>query len=532
MADPASISGASLDLHERTEVLVIGAGPAGLAAALEAARLGRSVILVDENPISAETMGENLPLHFGGGHTPAVRNRNAMLEAVVASEPAFAEAFEAGVDIRLGTACWGLYAPGPTVGWLTGPVAGLMDGERSWMVGAERIIVAAGRRDMGLAFAGWEKEGVMGITAAQRLAQRYAALNARRAVVLGSTAETLQAALALRAAGVEIVALVDPGAGPVGPQALVAELAVGGTQMLFGQAPRRAEGAEAVAALVVSPIGPDGLLVAGAETAIACDTILLGIGAVPVIELLDALGARVIFDAARGGTVPLLDDAQQTTIPGVFAAGDCAGIWAAKTLDPEIARAEGRRAGGGASTLAGPGEPYDLGAYRIAWVRASVVEAGDTTYVCQCEEVTAHEIIEVRPPRYLAWDDAKRRNSRDLRSLLGDGPPNPDQVKRLTRAGMGVCQGRRCREQVAALLALATGEPYGRIPAATYRAPVRPLRLTLAAVASSETAVMAQHWDTWFGMPSQYLPPWDLPETYTAATRPLRNQDGSEVASE
>jgi thioredoxin reductase len=528
MADPKSISGTVLELHERTEVLVIGAGPAGLAAAMAAARLGRSVILVDENPLAAETMGENLPLHFGGGMTQAVRNRNAMLEAVIGSEPALAEAFEAGIDIRLGTACWGLYAPGPMVGWLPGPVAGLMEGDRSWMMGAERIIVSAGRRDMGLAFAGWEKDGVMGATAALRLAQRYGALGARRAVVLGSTAETLQAALALRDTGVEIVALVDPGADAVGPQALLAALADGGTQTLFGQAPKRAEGAEAVTALVVSPVGPDGMLVAGEETAIGCDTVLLGVGVVPVIELLDALGARMVFDAARGGTVPVLAGGQQTSVPGVFAVGDCAGIWPAKTLDPEIARAEGRRAAADESAALAPSEGYDLGAYRLAWVRASVLENGDTTHVCQCEEVTAREILGVRPPRYLGWEDTKRRNSRDLRSLLGDAPPNPDQVKRLTRAGMGVCQGRRCREQVTALLALATGEPYGSIPAATYRAPVRPLRLTLAAAASRESAAMAQHWDTWFGMPSQYRPPWDLPETYTAGTRP----QGTEVASE
>jgi thioredoxin reductase len=536
--DPKSIAGTTLDLHERTEVLVIGAGPAGLAAAMEAARLGRSVILADENPIPAEAMGDNLPLHFGGGFTNAVRNRRAMLEAVVASEPAFADAFEAGIDIRLGTACWGLYAPGPTVGWLPGPVAGLMDGDRTWMVGAERIVVAVGRRDMGLAFAGWQKAGVMGASAALRLAQRYGALAANQAVVLGSTTETLQAALALREAGVEIAALIDPGAGPVGPEAPLAALADGGTRLFFGHAPKRAEGAESVAGLVVCPVGPDGALVAGEETAIACDAVLLGIGAVPVIELLDALGARMVFDDARGGTVPVLDGARQTTVRGVFAAGDCAGIWAEKTLDPEVARAEGRRAAAPDSAspisaqapaqASAPGASYDLGAYRLAWVRASVVETDDTAYVCQCEEVTAREILEIRPPRYLGWADPKRRNSRDIRSLLGDAPPNPDQVKRLTRAGMGVCQGRRCREQVTALLALATGEAYGRIPTATYRAPVRPLRLTLAAAASSESAAMTQHWDTWFGMPSQYLPPWDVPETYTADARP----QGTEVASE
>jgi hypothetical protein len=111
-----------------------------------------------------------------------------------------------------------------------------------------------------------------------------------------------------------------------------------------------------------------------------------------------------------------------------------------------------------------------------------------------------------------------------LRSLLGDRP-HPDQVKRLTRAGMGTCQGRRCREQVAALLALASGLPYGSVAPASHRAPVRPMPLRLAAAASAESPAMAQHWDTWFGMPAQYVPFWEAGLTYTAAGRP---QDGEE----
>ena len=78
-------------------------------------------------------------------------------------------------------------------------------------------------------------------------------------------------------------------------------------------------------------------------------------------------------------------------------------------------------------------------------------------------------------------------------------------MKRLTRAGMGVCQGRRCREQVACLLALGSGEALGAVPPATHRAPVRPLPLRLAH-AVEEPAAMRQHWDTWFGMYSQYVP--------------------------
>jgi NADPH-dependent 2,4-dienoyl-CoA reductase/sulfur reductase-like enzyme len=288
----------------------------------------------------------------------------------------------------------------------------------------------------------------------------------------------------------------------------------------------RAEGRDGVESVVAVAIDAAGRHKPGTEQRLHCDTVILGVGVIPVIELLDAAGCHSQFDADRGGTVPVLDVAGRTSVPGVFAAGDCAGIWAAKTLDPAIAAAEGRRCVADGPAAVPPQTGYDWGAYRLAWVRASVVEAEGEPHVCRCEEVNAREILEVRPPRYLNWPE-DRRNDRTLRSLLGDGPPHPDQIKRLTRAGMGLCQGRRCREQVSALLALSAGVELGAIPAATHRAPVRPIPLALAA-AASEPACMAEHWDTWFGMPSQYRPPWDVIRHYTAAAR----DPDEEVASE
>lgn len=536
--DPKSVAGKDLPVAERTQLLVIGAGPAGLAAAIEAAERGLSVVLVDENPVSITTMGDEVPLHFGQAMSAQARNRNAMMEAFIASEPLIEAAFEAGVDLRLGTACWGLYSNGPSLGWLPGTVAGLNDDERCWMLAAQQVIVATGRRDMGLAFPGWEKPGVLGATAALALAGRYGALEPRRIVMLGSSTEALVTALALRDAGVVVAAIVEQADEIIGSPELAGRLKAGGTQLLTRHIVREATGRDHVEAALVSTVDTKGRAF-GPERSLACDGIVLAVGASPVIDLLDALGCRIAFQPERGGYAPLVDGDQRTSLRNVFAVGDAAGLWSDKTRDRSIAEAEGRCAaaaiardcgvddGRAVAAAAPPGAPEcDISAYRLAWVRASVVEARAEVHVCQCEEVTAREILEVRPPRYLGWQD-ERRNDRSLSALLGDGSPNPDQVKRLTRAGMGPCQGRRCREQVSALLALGAAVPLSSIPLASYRAPVRPLPLSVAGQIP-EAPEQAEHWDTWFGMHAQWRPFWEVPALYTVAG----NDAAGPVASE
>lgn len=519
--DPKSVTGKPLAIAESVDVLVVGAGPAGLEAAIGAAARGFGVLLVDENPVPFKTMGDDVPLHFGQGMAASARNRNAMMETFVASEPRIAEAFEAGVDLRLGTACWGLYANGPALGWMPGLVAGLADEESSILVQAQHVILACGRRDMGLGFPGWEKPGVMGATAALNLATRYDAFGPRTVVVLGSNTEALTTALALREAGVTIAAIVEQAPEPIGDADFLAKLRAGGTEILAGHVVREAIGRDGVEAAVVARLDGEGRPV-GEERAIACDGIVLAVGATPVIDLIDAAGCKVAFQAERGGYAPVLDASQRTSLANVYAVGDCAGLWAAKTRDRRIAEAEAARAvatlGEDSVSAEAPTPPvpdYDISAYRLAWVRASVIEARAEFHVCQCEEVTAREILEIRPPRYLDWQN-ERRNDRSLSALLGEGPPNPDQVKRLTRAGMGPCQGRRCREHVAALLALGAAQPLSAIPLAGYRAPVRPMPLAMTALVP-EAPEQAEHWDTWFGMHAQWVPFWEVPARYTVA---------------
>ena len=308
---------------------------------------------------------------------------------------------------------------------------------------------------------------------------------------------------------------------PSGPAPLGAELAAAGIPLLTRHVIAAAEGREEVAAARLVALDPAGHRLPASLHPVECDTIVLGVGTVPVVELLDALGCRTAFLPERGGHVPLLDTAGQTTVPGVYAVGDCAGVWAEKSLDPAVAVAEAQRAvacitGAALPEIAAP--PAVDGAafcdYRLGWVRAAVVDAapdaaGDA-HVCQCEEVTAREILELRPPRYLGWEPP-RRNATDLAALLGNGPNSPDQVKRLTRAGMGLCQGRRCREQVACLLALGADMTLGAVPLATHRAPVRPMPLGLLG-SLPESPEMAQHWDIWFGIPGQVASYWDIPK--------------------
>src|SRR4030095_14646471 len=109
--------------------------------------------------------------------------------------------------------------------------------------------------------------------------------------------------------------------------------------------------------------------------------------------------------------------------------------------------------------------------------------------------------------RSLAWQRPQRA-ARSVGTLLQDGPINQDQIKRLTRAGMGPCQSRRCREQVSLLLAQAAGTSVDQIPLPSSRPPLRPLPLNVLWRAA-EPPAMREHWVSWFGIPTQFSPHWE-----------------------
>lgn len=451
----------------RYDVVVVGAGPSGIAAALEAKQAGASVLLIDENPVSGALMGNDVPLYFGGRMTAATQQSERMLETVFMSMPALEEAIEAGVELLLGTTAWGVYRNGAGVQSLPEQVVGLADAERSWLVGFGRIVLATGARDLALAFPGWNQPGVMGAAALQMLLTRYDAFAGHRVLILGSHDLALETALIAIEHGLEVAGLVEVRAAPQGSADLVAKLAAAGVSIHCGATVSSAQG------------GIDGVEAAVLSTGatVACDTICVAVGLIPSIELVDAMHGPRDLDGKRGGYVPRGEEL-------VSAVGFCAGL-----ADSGFNHIE----------------------YRMDWVRALAAVSAPDTIICQCEEVTRADLIGVQPPNYL--DRPPAMCARSLETLLDDGPANPDQIKRLTRAGMGVCQGRRCRDQVAMLLAIESGQPFGTIPLASHRAPVRPLPMKILAD-WQEPAEMEAAWDVWFGIPTQWVPVEDIGTHY------------------
>jgi len=522
--DRRSIAGKAPSPEHQAAVVVVGAGVAGLAAAIEAARAGADVLLVDEHPVDNDMMAMDVPLYFGQRMHGSVRNRALMMERVVAASPGLAEAHDAGVDVQLGTYVWGVFVNGPTVRELPGPMLGLADEKRSWLVGYDRLIIAAGARDVVLGFPGWERAGVMGANAARALMTRYHALASQRMVVVGGGDLALHTAALALDHGVTVAGVVEVGHRVRGNPEAADALARRGVPFHTSSTVREARGRVGEVESVVL-VGVDGELAAvpGSELEIACDTVCLALGSVPSVELLHQVGARLVFTPALGGWVPVTDKWMHTSVPTVYAAGDCAGVHEGMRTAEDVARGQGRRAGIAAAeslgvigrreaeTRASELSPSSVAAreaqdHWATWLEAQIQASGWDVNVCQCEEVTRRELVEVKPPRYLKWESAQMA-ARNLETMLRDGPVNQDQIKRLTRAGMGPCQGRRCREQVALLLARAAGTDVEKIPLPSFRPPLRPLPLNVL-WPQDEQAAMREEWVSWFGIPTQFSPHW------------------------
>ncbi|MFB7947802.1 NAD(P)/FAD-dependent oxidoreductase [Kitasatospora phosalacinea] len=458
------------------DLAVIGAGPAGLAAADAAAGLGLRVALVDAGSRPggqyyrhpAPGLGAARPekLHHGWAAFARLRARLAASPLVDHLPGHHVWAAEAGVPGD-GERPWRLHAT-------RGPGAG----DRATVL-ARAVLLATGAYERHLPFPGWTLPGVVTAGGAQAMLKSSLVLPGRRIVVSGSGPLLLAAASSLVSAGAKVPAIVEATSYlgyarglPVlaGNPAKLAEGASHGAALLrHGVRLRRssavveAHGTDRVTAVTVARLDARWKPVPGSERRIACDALAIGHGLVPQIELATELGARTVT-GPDGAAALAVDTEQRTSVPGLWAAGETCGVGGA-----DLALAEGVLA---AHAVAGRPAPARETATRrrrraFAALMAAAHAPGpdwtgwvtDDTDVCRCEEVPAGEI-------------------RAAVEELGAGDART--VKLLTRAGMGWCQGRMCGPAVACLSGDAgAGRPDGRplscpVPLAQLAQPVGP----------------------------------------------------------
>ena len=226
-----------------------------------------------------------------------------MLERVVRANPALEEAVEAGVEVELGVSVWGAFRPGPTMRELGGACVGVADQSRSWLVGYDRLVVAAGARDLGLAFRGWEKAGTMG--AAGALALLTPVPGVRRAAH-GRPRARGRSAWPWRPSRARAGSRCPPSSRwarrSAATRARGTRLEQQGVRFYPGHVVAAALGSrDEIEGVRLAALDGDLRLIPGRELDVACDTVCLAIGLVPQVELAadPGLPARVPLRARR-----------------------------------------------------------------------------------------------------------------------------------------------------------------------------------------------------------------------------------------
>lgn len=306
------------------EVVVIGAGPAGLRAAIEARRAGAQVLVIDENSRPGGQLFKQIHKFFGSAqHYAGCRGFDIGRELC-------RQAQDLGVELMLNSLAYGCFKDG----------IGMIHDGANYLVQAKRTILASGASEKYTAFPGATLPGVMGAGAAQTMVNLHRVLPGRRIVVLGSGNVGLIVAYQLLQAGAEIQAVVES-AGEIGGYAVhAAKLRRAGVPILTRRMVSRALGTEELESVELTALDEAGQPIAGSEEILEADALCLAVGLSPLAELAWQAGVAFDYIPAFGGYVPLHDRRMETTLPGFYVAGDVTGV-----EEASVAMEEGGLAG-------------------------------------------------------------------------------------------------------------------------------------------------------------------------------------------
>ena len=303
------------------EVVIVGAGPAGLAASIEAAKAGAQVLVVDLNMKPGGQLFKQIHKFFGSSaHRSGTRG-------IDIGKQLLKEAEDVGVEIWLGSAVIGLF-PGNKVGIQRGT-----DDEKKELVTikAKKIIVATGASENVVRFKGWTKPGVMGAGAAQTMVNVNHVKPGRRVVMLGSGNVGLIVSYQLMQAGCEVAALVEAAPKIGGYAVHAAKIRRAGVPIYIKHTIVEVKGDERVNEVIIAEVDDKFKPIPGTEKSIKADVVTIGAGLKPSVELTRLLNCKLTFNPVFGGWIPLHNKDMETSNEGVYVAGDSTGVEEANT---------------------------------------------------------------------------------------------------------------------------------------------------------------------------------------------------------
>ncbi len=294
---------------KRYDLIIIGAGPAGFSAAIEAAKCGLKVIVFDENAKPGGQLFKQIHKFFGS------KEHKAKIRGFKIGEELLKEANGCGVKVELNAIVAGLYQDKEVT---------VKIGDKILHYKGDAIIVATGAAENMITFDGWTLPGVIGAGAAQTMMNLHGIKPGSRVLMLGSGNVGLVVSFQLMQAGCEVAALVDaaPKVGGYGVHA--SKVARCGVPFYLSHTIIKAEGENCVTGVTIGEVDSAWKLVPGTEKYFDVDTICLAVGLSPMSQLLSMAGCKM--KDTSGGYVPECNKTGETNIPGIFAAGDVSGI--------------------------------------------------------------------------------------------------------------------------------------------------------------------------------------------------------------
>ncbi len=451
------------------DLAVIGAGPAGASATIEAAKAGLDTVLIDEQRAAGgQVWRAKGPAIKAAPATPEGKTGDrlrAALAAVTADRHFSARVW----DIERHTDGFRISAISPT-GALT--------------IETRAVLLAGGAQERVFAVPGWTLPGVIGLGAATALMKEQLVLPGNRVIVAGVGPLLSFVAHEIIRNGGKVAAVVDLNPLSVwlrclpdligSPGLLVRgawwrlRLWAAGVAYFHECGIRSIEGDRAVSRVTIGAVDANWCPLGAATQTYDADAVCLGHGLAPATEASRLLGADHQYDGGQGGWKPVTDDVGRTTVPGLFVAGDGAGVQGAAAAQLQgrisalaiaedlglLTTREWRRRSAPLILRIGKAQRFGRAMTALTIPRPGLIEAiAPDTLVCRCEGLSRH----------------------DIEAEIRAGANWPNAIKSGTRCGMGPCGGRYCTETVTELACRITGKTPGEFGIPTARPPLRPV---------------------------------------------------------